>query len=108
MADDSNISSILKKINVLENRLLETSQIKTEEDSNLLGLFPENGECLYHYLLGDAYLLLWNLNKSSNRKDEDLDIRCIQSFESGVTLASGCLDIEDRKTTIPTCYCKLY
>ena len=47
MADDSNISSILKKINVLENRLLETSQIKTEEDSNLLGSFPDNGECLY-------------------------------------------------------------
>jgi hypothetical protein len=92
------IQHTLQTIHLLEKRLSTTTHNQAPLDE-IKGLLPSKGVSLYFFLLGDAYLKLYNLKDAPAVTSYGLNVadRCLEAFESGVSVASNCLEIVDRK-----------
>mmetsp|Transcript_11163 Transcript_11163/g.24795 ORF Transcript_11163/g.24795 Transcript_11163/m.24795 type:complete len:503 (-) Transcript_11163:51-1559(-) len=90
------IQNTLQTIHLLEQRLSTTGHHQAPLDE-IKGLLPSRGVCLYFFLLGDAYLKLHNLKDAPAVTSYGLKVadRCLEAFESGVSVASNCLEIVD-------------
>lgn len=100
----SSPANIQKTIEIYEARLAacQVKQQDDDEENEEYWVFPTVTQCLYHQLLGDAYLRMYKglLVVGGNREKERCAVaeKCMQVLESGMELAGSCLQIIDRKS----------
>lgn len=99
----SSITNLQKLIELCESRLEHCKEyVEIAEDENEeYWVYPSSAQCLYHQILGDAYLKLCKditANESEPGKEQEAYAKmCLTVLETGMELAGNTLQIVDRK-----------
>lgn len=101
------VDRTISTIRLLQARLATVADGADRETSFAIGeLFPLRSICLYHYLLGDAYLTLSKEDRSAQLlvRCDDAALRSLLQFRACVEIGQENLNSADRTRTINPLY----
>ncbi len=98
----SSIANLQKSVEICEERIQRCRARQSDEDENEeYWVYPPAAQCLYHQMLGDAYLKIFQeLETQDGARQTERETyahKCLNILETGMELAGSTLQIVDRK-----------
>src|SRR5687767_626171 len=94
MSYTQTVNQMLETISILKARLDQLSPERTDDE---VEVFSDRTVSLYQYMLGNAYLILYQRNILTAEDRVSVGKECLQVLEFSVGTASSCMDITDSK-----------